>query len=77
MVERGMPRAEIEAALDSLGSETAAFLAAQLWEGLTVSLQVSEEDVTLLPDEVTISAQTGPDWAAAADDRYLVILEVD
>jgi isoleucyl-tRNA synthetase len=76
MVERGTTRTEIEAALELLDSETAATLAAQLWQGLTASLQVDEEAITLLPDEITISAQTGPDWTAAADARYLVILEV-
>jgi isoleucyl-tRNA synthetase len=74
---RDVAVAELEAALATLDAETSAGLASQLQAGLSVGLQVSGQAITLLPDQVCISVQAPPGWAAAADADHLVILQVD
>jgi isoleucyl-tRNA synthetase len=66
----------VEAALAGLGPERATALARQLWQGLSVSLKVGDQALTLLPDEVSLSPQAPAGWVARADDRLLVLLEV-
>jgi isoleucyl-tRNA synthetase len=73
-VERDIPRQEIETALANLTPEQAAELAAQLRRGLSISLDAATQAITILPDEVVITAQGRPGWAAAADPGLLVVL---
>jgi isoleucyl-tRNA synthetase len=75
-VERDLPPAEIEAALAELDKDESARLASQLRTGLSVGLQVSGRAITLLPDEVSFTAQAAPGWVTAADAQHLVILDV-
>jgi isoleucyl-tRNA synthetase len=67
---------EIEAAFAALDPELAAGLVSQLWDGLSVSLEVAGRAVTLLPDEATISVKARPGWTAAAGAGLLVVLDV-
>ncbi|MGD2205785.1 MAG: class I tRNA ligase family protein [Anaerolineae bacterium] len=67
---------EIETAFASLERKAAAHLVSQLWNGLSVSLQVGGQTIILLPDEASISVQVGAGWAAAAEDGHLVVLQV-
>jgi isoleucyl-tRNA synthetase len=64
------------AALASLDPGERAEMAGQLREGLSVSLRLPDQTITLLPDEVTISPQPRAGWAGAAGGDYLVVLEV-
>ena len=73
---RNVSRDEVEASLASLVPERATDLARQLWQGLSVSLKVGEQALTLLPDEVTISPQPPAGWLARAGGGLLVLLEV-
>jgi isoleucyl-tRNA synthetase len=73
---RNVSRDEVEATLASLVPERATELARQLWQGLSVSLKVGDQALTLLPDEVTISPQAPAGWLARAGDGLLVLLEV-
>jgi hypothetical protein len=75
-VERDVAAAEIEAALAALEPETAAEMASQLGEGLSISLKVAGKAITLLPDEVSVTALARPGWAAAAADDFVVALQV-
>jgi isoleucyl-tRNA synthetase len=75
-VERDVSTTEIEAALAALEPETAAGLASQLGEGLSISLKVAGKAITLLPDEVSLTALAQPGWAASAADEFVVALEV-
>jgi isoleucyl-tRNA synthetase len=75
-LERDVTATEIEAALAALEPETAAELASQLGERLSISLKVAGKAVTLLPDEVSVTALAQPGWAAAAADDFVVVLEV-
>jgi isoleucyl-tRNA synthetase len=75
-VERDLPPAEIEAALAALDEQESARLASQLRAGLSVGLPVSGRAITLLPDEVSFTAQVPPGWVSAADAQHLVILDV-
>jgi isoleucyl-tRNA synthetase len=68
--------AELEAALALLDPGAASDLALQLRDGLSVSLRVMGQAITLLPDEVSVYAQARPGWTAATDAKYLVVLEV-
>jgi hypothetical protein len=68
--------AQIEAAFASLDPELATGLVSQLWDGLSVSLEVAGRAVTLLPDEATISAEAQPGWTAVADAKFLLVLDV-
>jgi hypothetical protein len=70
------PTSQMEAAFAALEPDLAARLAAQLWDGLSVSLEVAGRAITLLPDEATVSAQARPGWTAAADAGFLVVLDV-
>jgi isoleucyl-tRNA synthetase len=74
--KRDASPAEIEATFAALEPHLAAELVSQLWDGLSVSLEVAGQATTLLPDEVSISAQAQPGWAAAADAELLVVLDV-
>ena len=74
LVSRAVPAAEIAASLAELDSEAAADLAAQLRAGYSTSMQVSGRAITLLPDEVQISAKARPGWAAAVDGPCLLVL---
>jgi isoleucyl-tRNA synthetase len=76
VVERDVAATDIEAALANLEPGTAAGLASQLGKRLSISLQVAGKAVTLLPDEVSVTALARQDWAAAADDDYVVVLKV-
>ncbi|MCL7452613.1 MAG: class I tRNA ligase family protein [Anaerolineae bacterium] len=73
---RDISRGEVEAALASLEPERATDLAHQLWEGLSVSVEVGDQAVTLLPDEVSITPQAPAGWAAQADGTLLVLVQV-
>jgi valyl-tRNA synthetase len=73
---RNVSRDEVEASLVSLVPERATDLAHQLWQGLSVSLKVGDQALTLLPDEVTISPQPPAGWLARAGGGLLVLLEV-
>ena len=75
-VGRDASRDQVEAALASLEPERATDLARQLWQGLSVSLKVGDQALTLLPDEVTVSPQAPAGWLARAGDTLLVLLEV-
>jgi isoleucyl-tRNA synthetase len=68
--------AEVEAALAHLSPEEAASLVSQIGQGLSVSLEVPGPALTLLPDQVRISARAQPGWAAASDGDHLVIVKV-
>jgi hypothetical protein len=74
--DRGVAPAEIDAALAALDGEAAADLAAKLRDGLSVGLEVSGRAIVLLPDEVTLSVQARPGWAAAFAGGSLVLLEL-
>ncbi len=74
LVSRAVPAAEIAASLAELDSEAAADLAAQLRAGYSTSMQVSGRAITLLPDEVQISAKARPGWAAAVEGPCLLVL---
>jgi isoleucyl-tRNA synthetase len=75
-VQRDVSQPAIAAALAALSAERAAQSAAQLQQGISVGLEVSEQAITLLPDEVTVSVRPRAGWAAAADDEHLVALVV-
>jgi hypothetical protein len=75
-IERDLAPAEIEAVLADLDAEESARLASQIRAGLSIGLQGSGQAITLLPDEVCITAQAPPGWAAAADAQHLVVLDV-
>ncbi|MGC9334569.1 MAG: class I tRNA ligase family protein [Anaerolineae bacterium] len=75
-VGRDVSREQVEAALAELEPERASYLARQLWEGLSVSLEVGEQVLTLLPDEVRISPWAPAGWTAKAGDTLLVLLQV-
>jgi hypothetical protein len=68
--------AEIEAALEGLSPERAADLAADLIAGLSVALEVESGALTLLPDEVRISATPKGGWATATEGGLFVGLAV-
>lgn len=68
--------AEVKAALTALDPEEAANLVSQIGEGLSVSLKVSGQALTLLPDQVYVTVQAQPGWAAATDGEHLVVIEV-
>ncbi len=74
--ERDVSPAEIEDALAELDANLAAHLAAELRAGRSIGLQVSGRAITLLPDEIRLVVQARPGWVAAADDEYLVLLDV-
>jgi isoleucyl-tRNA synthetase len=75
-VQRDVSQAAIEAALADLSASAAAHLATQLRTGMSVGLEVSGLAITLLPDEVSISAQARSGSVAAADAEHLLILAV-
>jgi isoleucyl-tRNA synthetase len=75
--DRGVAPAEIDAALAALNATEAATLAGKLRNGLSVGLEVSGQAIVLLPDEVTLSVQARPGWAAAFEGGTLVLLELD
>jgi isoleucyl-tRNA synthetase len=75
-VQRDVSQPAIAAALAALSTDRAAQIAAQLQQGISVGLEVSDQAITLLPDEVTISVQARAGWAAAADAEHLVALVV-
>ncbi len=72
--QRLVPAEAVDAALAALKPKAVARLVLQLWEGRSVSLDVAGQAVTLLPDEVRVSALPG--WAAAAERGRLLVLEV-
>jgi isoleucyl-tRNA synthetase len=74
--ERDVPPVEIRTALAELEPEMAADLAAQLGTGLSAGLPVGDRAITLLPDEVAISVQAEPGWAAAVESGQLVVLQL-
>ena len=51
-------------------------LAAQVREGRSIRLDVAGRSITLLPDEVQLSALAPPGWAAATSEDHLVLLSV-
>jgi hypothetical protein len=66
---------EIDAALEELSPEEARGIASQLLEGLSVSVGVTGQAITLLPGEVVVTLQPKPGWTAAAEGPFLLILE--
>jgi isoleucyl-tRNA synthetase len=74
--KRDLSPDEIEAAFAALDPHLAAELVSQLWEGLSVSLEVAGQATTLLPNEVGISPKAKQGWSAAADAGLLVVLDV-
>ena len=64
------------AVLAGLDPGERAEMAGQLREGLSVSLQLPDQTITLLPDEVTVRPQPRAGWAGAVGGDYLVVLEV-
>ena len=77
VVQRRVAVDEIEATLAHLDPSVAAGLVEQLWSGLSVSLAVGDQAITLLPGEVRISVTAQPGWAGAAAPGYLALLEID
>lgn len=75
-VERDITRTEVAAALVGLDQAMVLDLVSQLGAGLSASLQVAGQAITLLPDEVCISPQAQPGWAAAVGSGQLVVLEL-
>ncbi len=71
-----VPRAAIVDALAALDASKAAALAQQLREGLSISLQVGGQALTLLPDEVQVRPQAQSGWNAAAEGGLVVSLKV-
>jgi isoleucyl-tRNA synthetase len=67
--------AEIGGALEKLGAERARTMASQLLDGLSVSVEADGRAFTLLPEEIIVTLQPEPGWAAAVEGAYLVILE--
>jgi isoleucyl-tRNA synthetase len=67
--------AEIGGALEKLGTGRAHVVASQLLDGLSVSVEADGKAFTLLPEEVIVTLQPEPGWAAAVEGAYLVILE--
>jgi isoleucyl-tRNA synthetase len=74
-VHRRQPAEEIASALAELSRHEASWLASQLRRGLSISLEVAGQSITLLPDEVRLSALPQVGWAAAADSEYIVLLQ--
>jgi hypothetical protein len=75
-VERDVKAGAIDAALQGLDPEASVALAAQLYEGFSVSVETATHAVTLLPDEVTVSASAAQGWVVAMEDACCVVLEV-
>jgi isoleucyl-tRNA synthetase len=73
--ERAVAPEAIEAALAGLGSAERQEMTSQLWYGLSVSVEVGGQAITLLPGDISLTARAQPGWAAAVADRLLVILE--
>jgi isoleucyl-tRNA synthetase len=69
--------AEIGGALEKLDAERARKVAFQLLDGLSVSVEADGKAYTLLPEEVIVTLQPEPGWAAAVEGAYLVMLETD
>jgi isoleucyl-tRNA synthetase len=76
-LERGVQSEEIAEALALLEHEAMEEIVLQVRNGLSIGLDVDGQTVTLLPDEVTITAQAPSGWVAMADKGYLVLLEQD
>jgi hypothetical protein len=72
---RSVPLSDLEAAMAGLEPDAAEVLAAQLRKGYSVSVEVLGQALTMLPDEVAVTAQAQPGWAAANDDRCLVVIQ--
>jgi hypothetical protein len=75
-IERETAPDEIEAVLADLEETEAANLAAQFLAGLSASLKVGQQTITLLPDEVELAAQARPGWAAASAGGLYVLLRI-
>ena len=75
-LDRGVSQGELIETLATLEPEAVDIIVAQIRDGLSVGMDIDGQTVTLLPDEVTITAQAPPGWAAAVDDGYLVLLEL-
>jgi isoleucyl-tRNA synthetase len=75
-VERDIAQEEIETALAGLVPTQAAPLASQLRAGLSVGLEVAGQAITLLPDEVRVSAHPRSGWTVAFDAEQVVVLKV-
>jgi isoleucyl-tRNA synthetase len=73
---RAVASGEIEASLAALDSETASTIVAQLWQGLSVSLDMAGRTVTLLPQEVEVGLEAQPGWAVAGSDGWIVALQI-
>ncbi len=74
---RSVPLKAIDASLTALAPQVRARLAAELWEGRSIGLEVDGRAVTLLPDEVEISVEAQPGWSAAAREGCMVALEIE
>jgi hypothetical protein len=65
----------MEAALAGLEPAAAADLASHVWRGLSASLDVAGQAITLLPDEVTASCVARPGWLVLADEFQVIALK--
>jgi hypothetical protein len=74
-VDRRLDRETIQAGLENLQGEKAIDITKRLWDGMSVSIQVAGQALTLLPDEVAITSRAQPGWTAAHDAGLLLLLE--
>jgi isoleucyl-tRNA synthetase len=75
-LERGLAAEEIDAALAALTPAEVTHLALQICSGLSASLEVTGQAITLLPDETAVSLRAHPGWAAATSGGQLIVLDV-
>jgi len=73
---REVPLDVIAQALAALEPSETTALAEQLRAGLSIHLQAGGQAITLLPDEVQLTPQAPPGWAAAADHELVVSLKL-
>lgn len=76
-LRQGITADQINSLLAALSPEIATELASQLRAGLSVRVEAEGQGITLLPDEVVVTAQAGSGWAAASDTAYLLLLQTD
>jgi isoleucyl-tRNA synthetase len=76
LVERDVDSRQIERALTSLQDDAAADLVSQLEAGLSVSVDVGDQAITLLPDELSFTAVGRKGWAVGARAGHLVVIKI-
>jgi isoleucyl-tRNA synthetase len=72
---RTVASSEVEASLSALDAETASALVAELWRGLSVSVDLGGSTVVLLPQEVEVRVEARPGWAVAGGKGWVVALQ--